>query len=154
MRRYGGLVGAHLSHQQRLQEPPRCHKRVQITHRLPKLERPQHIAIDVDVARQIRIGELDLIKTGDGAHRVPVLQPDTEARQALSKPSGCAIREIHIERHACLAKCPRDAIKPQPAACDRRRVGNATLRLDTGFLRHRYRLVVADPFPSHRYLPG
>jgi hypothetical protein len=37
-----------------------------------------------------------------------------EARQALSEPSGCAIREIHIERHACLAKCPRDAIKPQP----------------------------------------
>jgi hypothetical protein len=52
---------------------------------LPKLERPQHIA--VDVARQLRIGELDLIKTRDGAHRVPVPQPDTEARQALSKPS-------------------------------------------------------------------
>ena len=37
-------------------------KRVQITHRLPKLERPQHIAVDVNVACQIRIGELDLIE--------------------------------------------------------------------------------------------
>ena len=74
--------------QQRLQEAPRRHERVQITHRLPQLERPQHVAVDVDVARQVRIGELDLIKTGDGAHRVPVLQPDTEARRALTEASG------------------------------------------------------------------
>ncbi len=63
---------------QRLARPIKTHRSVtaewmQITHGLPKLERPQHIATDVDVARQVRVGELDMIKTRDCAHHVPIV---------------------------------------------------------------------------------
>jgi hypothetical protein len=147
VRGYGGLVCPHLPEQQRLQESPSRNERVPITHGLPKLKRPQHVTIDVDVARQIRIGELDLIKTGDGAHRVPVLQPDTEARRALPKTSDSAIRKIHIERHTCLTKPTRDAIKPKPASGDSLQVRSATLRPDSDFLRHA--AASASPIPSN-----
>src|SRR3954469_17260168 len=136
MRDYGRLISPHLPHQQRLKEAPRCHERVQVTHRLPQLERPQHIAIDVDVARQIRISELDLIKAGDGTHGVPILQRDTEVRHTLSEASDCTIRKMHLERHACRAKCSCDAIEPKPAACGRRRVRSAALLPDSDFLGH------------------
>jgi hypothetical protein len=95
MRGNGGLVCPQLAEQQWLQEAPRRHERVQITHLLPQRKRPQHVAIDVDVARQIRVSKLHLVKTGDCAHRVPVLQGDTEVRRALTetsdRPSGKSI---------------------------------------------------------------
>jgi len=53
-----GIKTSHLSEQHQLQEAPRRHEPVQITQRLPKLERPQHLAIDSDVAPQIRVGDL------------------------------------------------------------------------------------------------
>jgi hypothetical protein len=109
---------------------------VEITHRLPKLEQPQHITINVYVARQIRIGELDLIETRDGPHRIPVLQPDTEARHALSKVSDCAIWKIHFEWHTCLTKRPRHAIEPEPPSCRTQYVRSPILLRDSDFLEH------------------
>jgi len=113
MRRYGCLIGVHLSHQERLQEPPRCHKRVQIAHRLPQLERPQHIAIDIDVTRQVSVGELDLIETGEGPYRIPVVHPDAETRSSLAETPTTAIGKRQLEGHACVGECPRNAIEPE-----------------------------------------
>jgi hypothetical protein len=59
---------------------------VQIAHRLPQLERPQHIATDIDITRQVSVGELDLIETGERTYRIPVVQPDGPKRRQL--PSG------------------------------------------------------------------
>ena len=50
VRGYRRLVGAHLPEQQRLEETPRRGERVKVAHRLPQLERAQHVAVDVDVA--------------------------------------------------------------------------------------------------------
>jgi hypothetical protein len=95
---------------------------VSIAHRLPELERAQHIAIDVNVAGQIRIGKRDLVKTHEGSHRVVVVQPHIEAGRPLSKVPDFAAREVYLERRARGVKCPRDAIEPKPSLCGRRYV--------------------------------
>src|ERR1044071_6196449 len=109
---------------------------MQITHRSPKLERSQHVTVDVDIARQIRICEFDLVKTCDGAHRVPVFQPDAEARRTLTEALGCTSRKIHLKWHICFAKCMHDAIKPKSCSCVRRCVRSATLLPAGHFFRH------------------
>jgi len=127
--------GGVLTEQQWLQEAPRRHERVQITHLLPQRKRPQHVAIDVDVARQIRVSKLHLVKTGDCAHRVPVLQGDTEVRRALTETSDRAVREKHLERHICPGKYPPDAIQPKSRRSHLRCMRSAASP-DRRFLRH------------------
>ena len=53
-------IGAELAEQERLDEAPCRGKQMEVLHRLPELERAQHVALDVDIAREIGVAKAPL----------------------------------------------------------------------------------------------
>ena len=97
------LVGIDLSEQERLDEAPGRDQRVPVVERSPELEGLQHIALDVDIALQIGLGDIPLVERAQRPERPLVAETDLELRLALAEGPFLAVGQLDGERRRDLA---------------------------------------------------
>ena len=74
----GALVGIDLPEQQRLDEAPGRHERMTVVERGAERERLQHVALEIDVALQIGLGDVALIERAQRLERALVAEANAK----------------------------------------------------------------------------
>src|SRR5262245_55432768 len=92
-------VGMDLPEEQGLDEAPGGDHEVEVLHRLPELEGPQHVPFDIDVTGQIGIADAAFIDAHDGPHSAVVFEGHPEARRTITETLDTAVGKGHLEGH-------------------------------------------------------
>ncbi len=112
--RYRLPIGPDLAEQQRLQETPQGDGIMPITHRPADLEGSQHVAFDIDMARDIGVADPPFVHAGEGAQGLAVAQGEGEARRAVTEASATTVRKDDLEGSLRLGEATQDSIdKPR-----------------------------------------
>lgn len=88
-----------LAEEQRLQEAPDCGDGMKVLHRPTESKGGEHIAVDIEVAREIGLANAAFIETAQRTQRLGVLEPDLKARCSLSEKLNGAVGKGHLERY-------------------------------------------------------
>ena len=94
----GALVGIDLTEQQRLDEAPCRHQRMAIVERGAERERLEHVALKIDVALQISLGDIALIERAQRLQRALVAEPDAKLLLAEADLALLSARQLDGER--------------------------------------------------------
>ncbi len=92
------LVGVDLPEEQRLKEAPDVCDRVAVVERCAQRERLQHVAVEVDVATHIGLGDVALVEAAYGLHRFVVVKRCMEQRVAAPRTTHLAVGQLDRER--------------------------------------------------------
>ena len=103
------LVGVHLAEEQRLEEAPRLGQEMEIAHRTAQLEGLEHVAVEVDVARQIRVRDAAFVEARDRAQAVLAVDGHAEGRRAAPEALDRAVRHHDLERRGDVGVFRREA---------------------------------------------
>ena len=102
MRGDGLLIGVDLTEQEGLDEAPGGDEGMSIVERSAEGEGLEHIALEVDVALQISLGDVALIESAQGPDGPVVAQADAKLGLALADVALLPVRQLDREgrRHA------------------------------------------------------
>ena len=119
------LVRVHLAEQQRLDVAPRLRQQVEILHDAAQLERLEHVAVEIDVAGEIGLGDAPFVEAVTA--RMPFLFLIVRRKVGVPLPKRCsgAIRHHDLERCRDIGILRREAAEQSRFRRRRRRSGSA-----------------------------
>jgi hypothetical protein len=111
MRGDGLPVSVNLPEQKRLDEAPSRDQRVPVVERGAKRKRLQHVAVEVDIPRQIGFSDIALIQAAQRAQGPLVAQADMKGWLALADGAPAAVRQFHREGRRDLADTINESVE-------------------------------------------
>ena len=94
----GGLVGIDLAEQERLEKAPYGDDRVPVVERGAERERRDHVAVQIDIAPQIRLADIPFVEAAQGLDGAIVAQAHVEPGLAITHVARRAVRKLEAER--------------------------------------------------------
>src|SRR6476619_5450835 len=107
----GALVGIDLAEQQRLYEAPCLLQRMAIVERGAERERLEHVALEIDVALQISLGDIALIERAQRLKRALVAEPDAKLFLAEADLALFSARQLDGERRRKSAQAINEKVE-------------------------------------------